>query len=47
MVINGPQGLPGRFVLGRNVVPNELVLAANRLRARAPGSSTEPERRAY
>ncbi|WP_148668330.1 hypothetical protein [Streptomyces sp. WAC05950] len=42
VVITGPQGLLGRFVLARNVVPAELVLAANRLRARAPGRPSDP-----
>ncbi|MDX3536807.1 hypothetical protein PV721_20995 [Streptomyces sp. MB09-01] len=37
VVVTGPQGLLGRFVLGRNVVPEELILVSNRLRARAPG----------
>ncbi|MFK0013254.1 hypothetical protein [Streptomyces sp. NPDC091027] len=42
VVITGPQGLVGRFVLGRNDGATELILAANRLRARAPGHSTAP-----
>ncbi|WP_405833962.1 hypothetical protein [Streptomyces sp. NBC_00105] len=37
VVVTGPQGLLGRFVLGRNVVPEELILVSNRLRARTPG----------
>ncbi|WP_314251795.1 hypothetical protein [Streptomyces sp. DSM 40907] len=36
LVVTGPQGVLGRFVLERMVVPEELVLAARRLRARAP-----------
>jgi hypothetical protein len=34
LVITGPEGLLGRFVLARMLVPEELVLASNRLRAR-------------
>ncbi|MFJ3856596.1 hypothetical protein ACIPRL_10245 [Streptomyces sp. NPDC090085] len=44
VVITGPQGLVGRFVLGRNDGATEFILAANRLRARAPGHSTAPGR---
>ncbi|WP_374772157.1 hypothetical protein OG756_02535 [Streptomyces sp. NBC_01310] len=40
VVITGPQGLLGRFVLGRNVVPEELILVSNRLRARRHGRSS-------
>ncbi|MFE9636286.1 hypothetical protein [Streptomyces sp. NPDC006463] len=40
LVVTGPQGLLGRFVLGRNVVPEEVVLVSNRLRTRAPGRSS-------
>ncbi|MEV7583719.1 hypothetical protein [Streptomyces erythrochromogenes] len=47
VVITGPQGLLGRFVLGRNGEAEGLVLAANRLRARAPGHSAVPESRAH
>ncbi|THA86192.1 hypothetical protein [Streptomyces sp. A0592] len=47
VVITGPQGLLGRFILGRNVVPNELVLVADRLRARAPRHSAAPESGEY
>ncbi|MET9687413.1 hypothetical protein ABZY81_02905 [Streptomyces sp. NPDC006514] len=47
LVITGPQGLLGRFVLERMLVPEELVLTSRRLRARAPrgpapSSSTAP-----
>ncbi|WP_420082115.1 hypothetical protein ACN6AT_34465 [Streptomyces sp. JL4002] len=42
VVITGPQGPVGRFVLGRNDGATELILAANRLRARAPGHSPVP-----
>ncbi|MEU9181841.1 hypothetical protein AB0C90_34405 [Streptomyces sp. NPDC048550] len=40
LIVTGPQGLLGRFVLARNVVPEELVLVSNRLRARAPARSS-------
>ncbi|WP_330300116.1 hypothetical protein [Streptomyces sp. NBC_00503] len=40
LVITGPQGLLGRFVLAEMLVPEELVLASNRLRARTPGGSS-------
>ncbi|MFE5861709.1 hypothetical protein ACFQ77_14300 [Streptomyces virginiae] len=36
VVITGPQGLLCRFVLERGVVPDELILVSNRLRARTP-----------
>ncbi|MFB6563321.1 hypothetical protein ACFCYH_31255 [Streptomyces sp. NPDC056400] len=36
LVVTGPQGVLGRFVLERMFVPEELVLASRRLRARAP-----------
>ncbi|MFE5521132.1 hypothetical protein ACFQ9Q_25925 [Streptomyces virginiae] len=39
VVITGPQGLLGRFVLEKCVVPDELILVSNRLRARTPGRS--------
>ncbi|MFD6913649.1 hypothetical protein [Streptomyces virginiae] len=39
VAITGPQGLLGRFVLEKYVVPDELVLVSNRLRARTPGRS--------
>ncbi|MFF0550007.1 hypothetical protein ACFYUL_13710 [Streptomyces sp. NPDC004311] len=42
VVITGPEGPVGRFVLGRNDGATELILAANRLRARAPGHSPVP-----
>ncbi|MFI8392136.1 hypothetical protein [Streptomyces sp. NPDC085540] len=39
LVITGPQGVLGRFVLERMLVPEELVLTSRRLRARAPRGS--------
>lgn len=36
LVITGPQGPIGRFVLAVMLTPEELVLASNRLRARPP-----------
>ncbi|MER7824228.1 hypothetical protein ABTX85_16875 [Streptomyces sp. NPDC096097] len=36
LVVTGPEGLLGRFVLEQMLVPEELVLASRRLRARAP-----------
>ncbi|MEU6865642.1 hypothetical protein ABZ924_20675 [Streptomyces sp. NPDC046876] len=44
LVVIGPEGLLGRFVLQRMIVPEELVLTSNRLRARSPGrpSSAPP-----
>lgn len=39
LVVTGPQGLLGRFVLERMLVPEELVLTSNRLRARASGAA--------
>ncbi|MGW3321359.1 hypothetical protein [Streptomyces virginiae] len=37
VVITGPQGLLGRFVLEKYVVPDELILVSSRLRTRTPG----------
>ncbi|MGW6978709.1 hypothetical protein ACWGE1_04495 [Streptomyces sp. NPDC054932] len=45
LVVTGPQGLLGRFVLDRMLVPEELVLTGRRLRARASRGPSSPSGR--